>query len=280
MTEETRMKAIVIDEPWIGMILSGRKTWEMRKTACHHRGTIALIRKGGGTVVGVAEVIASRPPLASLADYAAAEDRHGIPPDRQARAFEDGWRTPWVLRGARPLARPVSYDHPSGAVIWVNLGEEVARAVELAAGPAPVSAIAMLAGAAPEPMTVIAARGVSTAAESSAIGITAVASASEEAESRAITVTGGNLRNNHLYLPLDFFPADAIGGRNRAEAALRTITVTFSPGQTVECDIDGTKRILRTRGPVGDFFARAGVRDGDVVRVVRTGPYAYRVDRP
>lgn len=274
------MKALVIDEPWIGMILSGRKTWEMRKTACHHRGPIALIRKGSGTVVGVAEVIASRPPLTSLAEYAAAEDRHGIPPDRQARAFEDGWRTPWVLRGARALARPVPYEHPSGAVIWVTLGEDVARAVEVAAGPASLSATTTLVDAVPEPMTTITTREVSTAADSPAIGITAVAPTSEGAESCAITVTGGNLRNNHLYLPLDFFPADAIGGRNRAEAAPRAITVTFSPGQNVECDIDGTKRILRTRGPVGDFFSRAGVCEGDVVRVVRTGPYAYRVDRP
>ena len=29
------MKGLIIDEPWIGLILQGKKTWEMRKTACH-----------------------------------------------------------------------------------------------------------------------------------------------------------------------------------------------------------------------------------------------------
>jgi hypothetical protein len=51
------VKGLIIDEPWIGLILSGQKTWEMRKTACHHRGSIALIRKGSGQVVGRAEYL-------------------------------------------------------------------------------------------------------------------------------------------------------------------------------------------------------------------------------
>jgi hypothetical protein len=51
------VKGLIIDEPWIGLILLGNKTWEMRKTACHHRGRIALIRKGSGRIVGTADLI-------------------------------------------------------------------------------------------------------------------------------------------------------------------------------------------------------------------------------
>jgi hypothetical protein len=123
------MKALIIDEPWISLILKGEKTWEMRKTGCKIRGTIALIRKGSGQVVGVAEVTDSRPPIPDLTAYAAAEPFHRIPPARQQRAFEDGWRTPWVLANARPLSRPVSYLHPNGAVIWVNLDERAAAQI-------------------------------------------------------------------------------------------------------------------------------------------------------
>lgn len=124
------MKALVIDEPWISLILKGEKTWEMRKTACKIRGRIGLIRKGSGQVVGVAEVTDSRPPIPDLAAYAKAEPFHRIPPPRQKKAFEDGWRTPWVLANARPLSRPVPYTHPSGAVVWVNLDETVAAQVQ------------------------------------------------------------------------------------------------------------------------------------------------------
>jgi hypothetical protein len=123
------MKALIIDEPWISLILKGEKTWEMRKTGCKIRGTIALIRKGSGQVVGVAEVTDSRPPIPDLTAYAAAERFHRILPARQQRAFEDGWRTPWVLVNARPLSRPVSYLHPNGAVIWVNLDERAAAQI-------------------------------------------------------------------------------------------------------------------------------------------------------
>jgi hypothetical protein len=123
------MKALVIDEPWITAILKGDKTWEMRKRNCNIRGQIALIRKGSSHVVGTANVVDSRPPLATRADYAAAEQQHRIPPARQEQAFTDGWRTPWVLANARPLQKAVRYKHPSGAVVWVNLEPEIAAQV-------------------------------------------------------------------------------------------------------------------------------------------------------
>ena len=124
------MKGLIIDEPWISLILAGKKTWEMRSGPWKHRGLIGLIRKKSGHVVGVAELVDNRPPLASLRAYAEAENFHRIPPDRQAAAFSGGWTTPWVLMNALALKRPVSYVHPSGAVKSVNLSEDVARQVE------------------------------------------------------------------------------------------------------------------------------------------------------
>lgn len=92
-------------------------------------------------------------------------------------------------------------------------------------------------------------------------------------------MTGGNIRRNHVYLPLDFFPAEAIGGSNKATAAPKAICVTFQPGVTVETGIDGAKRFLRARGPVDDFPARAGVEDGGAVLITRTTPYAYTISK-
>ena len=50
-------KGLIIDEPWISMILRGSKTWEMRKTITKIRGPIALIRKGSKQVVGTADLV-------------------------------------------------------------------------------------------------------------------------------------------------------------------------------------------------------------------------------
>jgi hypothetical protein len=124
------MKALIVAEPWIGSILKGEKIWEMRKGVCKIRGPIALIRKGSGHVVGVVDVTDCRPPLTTREAYAEAEPRHRIPPDHQAQALADGWRTPWVFANARSLRKPVPYVHPSGAVIWVNLEPDVAAKVE------------------------------------------------------------------------------------------------------------------------------------------------------
>jgi hypothetical protein len=55
--------------------------------------------------------------------------------------------------------------------------------------------------------------------------------------------------------------------------------VTFSPGDIVETDIDRTKRILRAQSAVGDFFERAGVCEGDSLRLARTGPYCYEISK-
>ena len=92
-----------------------------------------------------------------------------------------------------------------------------------------------------------------------------------------VPLTGGNIRNSHIHLSsvIQFFPEDAIGGRNKTEVATKTIRVTFSPGSTIDTDIDGTKKLLRARGAITDFFARSGAMEGDMVRIYRTAPYEF-----
>lgn len=114
------MKGLIIDEPWLGKILRGEKVWEMRTTATGIRGRIALIRKGSGRIVGTANLIDSIGPLDMIA-CRAHRDKHGILSDQDEVLLR--WNHAWVLEGARPLLRDVSYQHPNGAVIWVNLEE-------------------------------------------------------------------------------------------------------------------------------------------------------------
>ena len=54
------MQGLIIRQPYIDMILDGRKTWEMRSKRCNRRGQIALIQQGTKTVVGVADVVTQR----------------------------------------------------------------------------------------------------------------------------------------------------------------------------------------------------------------------------
>ncbi|MBW0159506.1 3'-5' exonuclease [Sinorhodobacter sp. B57] len=92
-------------------------------------------------------------------------------------------------------------------------------------------------------------------------------------------ITQGNIDNNHIYLRSFFekFPADAIGGSNRASAAQREIAVDWGGGAVVMTDLDGQKKFFRKRGWIREFFDRNGVRAGDTVSVQEIGSYSYRV---
>lgn len=122
------VKALVIDEPWISLILKGAKTWEMRSRHTSVRGRIALIRKGSGIVVGVADLVDSVGPLDEIA-WKAHRSRHQIPLEQQAATAN--WNIAWLLEDARRLVHPVPYLHPNGAVVWVNLPDDVVSALRV-----------------------------------------------------------------------------------------------------------------------------------------------------
>jgi len=118
------MKGLVIRAPWINLILSGKKTWEMRSRPTSIRGEIALIRAGSGLICGtatLAECLQACTPEQLRATIA----YHAIPESGLAAATAKGWTTPWVLRDIRLLEPPVHYKHPFGAVTWVDLGSDV-----------------------------------------------------------------------------------------------------------------------------------------------------------
>jgi ASCH domain len=120
-------RGLVIDTPWIDLILAGEKTWEMRSTHSSKRGRIALIRKGSGLIVGYANLVDSVGPLSEDA-LASNTNKHQITAER----FGDGswmgqWNHAWVLSEVQQLPQPIPYKHPSGAVIWVDLAKAIVQ---------------------------------------------------------------------------------------------------------------------------------------------------------
>lgn len=117
-------KGLIIADPWIGHILNGTKTWEMRSSATSHRGWFGLIRKGTGAVYGVAKLAEVGGPL-SPSEMIATFHRHRIPEHMIRSGEVEKWSRPWKLTDVRRLDRPVPYRHKPGAVTWVNLDDEV-----------------------------------------------------------------------------------------------------------------------------------------------------------
>ena len=131
------IRGLAIRELWIGLLLSGRKTWEMRAKPESCRGWIGLIRsksdrvKNGcaktGCVSGIARLGDVGDPL-SLEQMVETFDRHRVP-EEMIRSEGFNWFSPWKLAEIRKLRDPVPYDRPSGAVLLFDLDPEASEAI-------------------------------------------------------------------------------------------------------------------------------------------------------
>jgi len=117
------MKGLISKSPHIENILSGKKTWEIRGSNTKIRGEIALIKSGSGTVVGSCHLVDVIGPI-GVDDLVRNIDKHCVPLENFAAVF-GGYKKiyVWVLNKASRLQEPINYEHPLGAVIWVNLKE-------------------------------------------------------------------------------------------------------------------------------------------------------------
>lgn len=276
-------KGLIIADPWVGHLLDGWKTWEMRSSATSHRGWFGLIRKGTGAVYGVAKLTEVGRPL-SPAEMIAAFERHRIPEHMIRSGAVAKWNVPWKLDEVSRLDRPLPYRHRSGAVTWVELDEEAIAGIAAALrGMFPDDTVAERVSetatvAVKQPPT--AAGRIQTPKVAAAGAISAVASASATRCMGEIEINDANLRNNHFYLrPLiDKFPDDVIGGSNKASRARGEVVIDWGGPEPVRTDIDGQdKKFFRARGWIGAFYKAYGARAGDLVVIEETAPYRYRV---
>jgi len=310
-------KGLIIADPWIGYILDGTKDWEMRSSGASHRGWFGLIRKGTGAVYGVARLIEVGAPLSPKEMIATFEHHripeHMIRSGEVAK-WNMPWKLADVRRLDRPIryrhkSGAVTWVELDDAAI-----DGVASQFEAGVTTINPATAMPLAGASPRDQfgsadkvkVDVSQRGrklhidiewddgkpaVATPAKpspSAPAGRAAqpltlpVMAASRTATGRVlgeVEITEGNITNNHIYLRafFDRFPADAIGGSNKATRAKRDLTIDWGGGEPVETDLDGQKKFFRARGWIGAFFQMNSAKAGDHVVVEEVAPYRYRV---
>ena len=120
------LKGLIIKSPWIDLILNGEKVWEIRGSNTKIRGTIALLKSGSGYVFGLCDLKDVIGPL-SLSKLRCSKPFHAIPPNQLKNGLPYPNTYAWVLDNVKCLSKPVSYPHPRGAVIWVNLSTTVVK---------------------------------------------------------------------------------------------------------------------------------------------------------
>ncbi len=87
-----------------------------------------------------------------------------------------------------------------------------------------------------------------------------------------ISVSGGNLRRGHFYIPRDSFitPADAWGGSNGLSAGQPVRLFFEGTNESVSTDIAGDKRIFRyARGETLRFYLYHEIKEMDTICLVR-----------
>lgn len=110
------MKGLIIKSPYIDLILIGKKKWEIRGHNTSVRGKIYLIKSGSKKIYGEVDLIdCIELDLKKYKEYCLkvhGENKFDLPYKKTYA---------WVLENPVLYEEPVSYSHPIGAVIWVNL---------------------------------------------------------------------------------------------------------------------------------------------------------------
>ena len=116
-TRRSAKVVLVVKEPWVGMILDGKKTWEIRGSATAKRGKIHLAAsRGGGVLVGQCQLVDCYP--VGRSELANNVTKHRI--KDLARVLYEKPHA-WVLEKAMRYNSPFTYKHPQGAITWVAL---------------------------------------------------------------------------------------------------------------------------------------------------------------
>ena len=108
---------LIVKNPWLDLILSKDKTWEIRDAQTKQRGKVHLALSGaGGRIVGQCHITDSV--AIDKITLRTAFSKHRI--KDLARIT---YRRPhaWVLSKARRYKKPFAYSHPQGAIKWVKL---------------------------------------------------------------------------------------------------------------------------------------------------------------
>ena len=113
------MYGLIIKKKWLDLIMSGQKTLEIRGSRTSHAGEeIALLESGSQKIRGfctIKEVTAL-----DKGKWEAHRDRHCV--DVPWENLIKRYKTPyaWHLSSITPTEE-LTYEHPKGAEIWVNL---------------------------------------------------------------------------------------------------------------------------------------------------------------
>lgn len=116
------MYGLIIKKYWLDKILSGEKTLEIRGTDTSHVGElIALIESGSSIIKGFCKIQETF--SLDKKRWEAETPNHCV--DMTFSELKNRYKKPyaWHFCGILPCTKEITYEHPQGAVIWVDLSK-------------------------------------------------------------------------------------------------------------------------------------------------------------
>lgn len=119
------MYGLIIKKKWLDLILSGKKTLEIRGSNTKHKDEpIYLIESGSNGLVRGKCIINATFPI-SCSDWSEYRDKHCV--DISYKELKSRYNSPyaWELTNVEKLENPFYFKPPKGAIIWIKNVERI-----------------------------------------------------------------------------------------------------------------------------------------------------------
>lgn len=113
------MDGLIVKKRWLNLILSGKKTIEIRGSNTKKIGQPIYLLESGTNLVKGTCIIDSTCPI-SCSDWSEEREKHCV--DISYSELKKRYKRPhaWVLRNVKLTEEEWKYEHPKGAIIWVK----------------------------------------------------------------------------------------------------------------------------------------------------------------
>lgn len=113
------MDGLIVKREWLDLIISGKKTLEIRGSDTSKKGKkIYLLESGSGRIKAEC-IIKTTYPISCL-KWLKEREKHCV--NDSYAELKQRYKNPyaWVLSEVRPIEDIWYYEHPKGAIIWVK----------------------------------------------------------------------------------------------------------------------------------------------------------------
>lgn len=109
---------LIVQEPYATYIVSGEKTWEIRRYLTHIRGRIGIVSSRGWIGTVVLTEVQGPVPMEALRHHLA---RHRADPEFLEAYARGRPLYIWVFTDPQRFPEPIPIHRPRGPVVWIRL---------------------------------------------------------------------------------------------------------------------------------------------------------------